>query len=302
MKNVLSKVSLDSLVHFHYVCLFQSLGKAAEHLHLSAPAVSHSLNKLEASLGVVLCHRSRMVFRLTNEGQRLFEKCQVIVSQLEGLDEDTVKPEEFAGTLTVALDDNFENEKVQNAITVVTEKFPKMKLGVEVAPTEDIVAGLLSGEIDVGFSIFHNKTDRLKYFAVGEMTLRYFISKRHPLWSKKTIEKQDLYGHRVAWVESKRRNRHQLEAEIFVPHDGYKMMVQAYSNNLDGALTILKSGFAVVPLPPEYVERLAGRKDIREVKVQTKAPIFREEGAYNARIGHSAPARHLLAQFKTKGS
>ncbi|MGE0174493.1 MAG: LysR family transcriptional regulator [Oligoflexales bacterium] len=297
----LKNLNLDSLVQFHYVARLQSLAKAAKHLGVSGPAITHSLKKLEDSLGVVLCKRGKAGFQLTEYGRSLFEKTQVVVSELDGFLRNLDQPQNYDGVFSVGMIDNLDNQNAQKIIDTVTSRFPKIKLNVVIANSDEITAGILSEELDLGFGIFHLRREALVYKRVGQSTMRYFISNRHPLWKKKNVTKQDVTGMNVAWIDSKKRNSAELASEVFIPHPGYKMKVAAHSNHLDGALAILKSGFAIVPIPPSYIGKLVHQTNIRELKLDTKAPVFAEEAVYNPNRWQAPPvalAIEILRKMK----
>lgn len=299
MKILPQNMNLSALLHFHYVAKFESLTKAAQHLHVSAPAITHSLNKLENELGTTLCHRSRGGFHLTTEGHELFKRTKNIVGELESFLDQRADPKSYEGIFSVGVMDNLDNARVQSALNKLVQHYPKIKLSILVLSSEDITSALVSGELDFGFSLFHEKDERLSYLEVGRSTMRYYISNKHPLWNQKAITKDDLAGHHVAWIQNRRHTLAQLQTEIFVDHPGYKMKVSAASNHLDGALMILKSGYAVVPIPPQYIEKLKSEKNIRELKIQTKAPLFVEEAAFLAKANLSGAAHFFLQALKS---
>lgn len=56
---------------------------AADSLGISAATVSHRLTKLESSLSVTLFHRSSRTCKLTDEGQRFYDRVQIILEDLK---------------------------------------------------------------------------------------------------------------------------------------------------------------------------------------------------------------------------
>jgi DNA-binding transcriptional LysR family regulator len=298
MKNLRSNISLDALLCFHQIATLQSLVRAAKVLAVSPPAVTHTLHRLESSLGVKLCLRGRKGFRLTEEGKALFERTKVIVAQLDGYVDFLRNPNEFTGLLSLGLADNFENAHLQNALNKTVERFPKMRLSITIASSEELTRLVSVGEVDAAFSIFFAKSDRLSYFEIGQSTTHYFVSKRHPLAGKRKWKREDLFGENLMWVDDKWRSRQELEAGIFVDHPRMKMKVRAYTNQLEGALPVLRSGFAVVPAAPRYIERLRDSRDFVEIKADTKKPVYREECLFNPSATLSVAARFLIDEVK----
>ena len=60
-----------------------SMGKAADRLHTSQPAVSNSIAKLEHALGVRLLDRTTRAVSLTDEGRRLYAEVAPLLTGIE---------------------------------------------------------------------------------------------------------------------------------------------------------------------------------------------------------------------------
>ena len=66
-------MNLNQLSYFNTVCAFQSISKAADHLHISQPSLSAAIRDLESEFGVTLFIRHYRGVRLTTEGQTLYQ-------------------------------------------------------------------------------------------------------------------------------------------------------------------------------------------------------------------------------------
>src|SRR5262245_54485508 len=96
-----SAIRLDLLHHFHQIATHQSLKKAARRLHLSPPAVTHSLARLEAMLDCTLCLRGKAGFKLTDAGRRLFSATEAMFGELQGALESLGSSADFTGILHI---------------------------------------------------------------------------------------------------------------------------------------------------------------------------------------------------------
>lgn len=96
-------------VTLHQLRLFRSLGthlsftRVAEELHLTQPAVSIQIKRLEESVGLPLVeHMGKRLF-LTDAGKELFEACQDVLERMRVLGEDMTGLEEgVRGPLNLA--------------------------------------------------------------------------------------------------------------------------------------------------------------------------------------------------------
>lgn len=293
MKLKIQNINLNALLHFHAIAKHRSLSLAAQDLHLSAPAVTHSLNNLETALNETLCIRNRSAFQLTASGSRLYQTTQKIFQELEGFTLSQKDENQFDGILSIGILDHFESEKFESALEMVVQKFPQLKLNVQSYDSDTINKLLIDGEISLGLGIFSQRSPRLKYVKIGEEVLHYYISNKHPLWKKKKIQKDDLFGQKTTWLDNQNRKLSDLEINIFVENLKYKMQFYAFSNNLSGALQILLSGHAIVPLPENYGISIAKQYPVRKIDVTTKHRILDQLLVYHPSTV-SSPASKLL--------
>jgi len=185
-------IGLDPILQFESIARLESLKDAAEELHLSQPAVTQSLNKLEKNLVVQLCVRSRASFSLTEAGRRLFKVSQEIKDRLKHFESFLNDGSEFNGLLSIGVIDNFQNKSFEDAVKKTIQQFPKMRLSIQVQSAEEVQRLVSSGEFDVGFGIFNRKLDHLTYRTIGRETIRHYIAENHSLYCKRDISREDV--------------------------------------------------------------------------------------------------------------
>lgn len=296
MNRDLAGLKLDLLHQFHQIASHQSLKRAARELHLSPPAVTHALARLEARLGRALCTRGRSGFRLTEAGRRLFASTQAIFGELraalDGLREDAP----FSGILSVGILNDLVDPALDEVLARLLRGAPGCRLNLRVADPAELNRLVYLGELQLALGIFFKHLEPLRYAVLGEQRFAYYVSDRHPLWQCRRIGRAELAGQRVAWIDTDARDAFALETEVFGAHPRYKMSVGAYSNSLQGGVRILLAGHAVVPLPENYVRGLAPRvrERIRRLSLRTNAPRFAIELAWDPRVAQAAPIRDLL--------
>ena len=296
----LSSLKLDLLHHFHQIAIHQGLKRAAHRLHLSPPAVTHSLARLEEALGYKLCLRGRSGFKLTDAGRRLFASTETIFGELQAVLQSLGAAEEFTGMLNIGVLSGLVDDDIDRALNGLLGHHQSGKVNLRITDPDDMNRLLYQGDLHVGLGIFFKRLEKLRYVPVGSQTLAYYISRRHPLWAHRRIRHDDLVGQRVAWIDTEKKDNFALETEVFGKHPKYKMMVAAYSNSLEGGIRILLSGTAIVPLPIPYMNRFtrANKGHVRRLHVKTKAPTTMIECAYNPKLPMIAPVRDLLDRLR----
>jgi DNA-binding transcriptional LysR family regulator len=81
-------MDIKALEHFVAACHHGNLTAAAAELGVTQPALSKSIKRLEASLGVRLVERGRFGVRATPMGDKLVVRARLIAAQLASVEQD----------------------------------------------------------------------------------------------------------------------------------------------------------------------------------------------------------------------
>lgn len=134
---------------FYHVYLHTSIVEAARKLHLSQPAVSQQLQKLEAELKVPLFTRLHKRLVPTHAGEHLFSIVEPFVVQLtSGVDRIRQPQERPSGLLRMGAPKEFGKEFLPGICAEFRKLYPEVRFRVrfeEAGPLREEVA---SGELD----------------------------------------------------------------------------------------------------------------------------------------------------------
>lgn len=128
-----------------------SFRRAAERLHLSQPAVSQQIHALEEELGVTLFDRAKGRVRLTDAGAVLLtyaNKVARLAIEAQAALEDARG--EASGELRIGASLTITQYILPRILGDFLRQHPRIHIGVRSANTENIVAALAAGEIDLG--------------------------------------------------------------------------------------------------------------------------------------------------------
>lgn len=95
--------NLEELRTFVQIVEAGSLARASRTLGVSPNAVSRRLAQLEERLGRRLIHRTTRRLAVTDEGQRLYQRCRQVLDELDEAERELVGADGLDGTLRVAL-------------------------------------------------------------------------------------------------------------------------------------------------------------------------------------------------------
>ncbi|PYR93453.1 MAG: LysR family transcriptional regulator [Acidobacteria bacterium] len=146
-------------------------GRAADRLHVSQPALSKRIRRMESRIGGALLVRGYRDVRLTEAGRLLANRSRHLIAEAAAtlaLTERAARGE--AGLLRIG----FGIASIFGLLPEVVQRFrrahPEVQLHLRDMSTPDQIDALVSGEIDVGF-IRHRATD-------DRLQLRYVLDER----------------------------------------------------------------------------------------------------------------------------
>ncbi|MGA7525001.1 MAG: LysR family transcriptional regulator [Acidobacteriaceae bacterium] len=163
-----------------------SFRRAAERLHLSQPAVSQQVQALEGELGVALFDRSKGRVRLTEAGTVLLDfahkgarLAEQALAALESTRGGTAGMLRIGASLTVA------QYILPRLLGAFREQHPRVALSVTSGNTENILAALSRGEIDLGMIEGPASSREVFRQRVFEDRLVLIVGRKYP-WPSKT--------------------------------------------------------------------------------------------------------------------
>lgn len=106
-----------------------SLSAAAAQMGTTQPTVSRRLQALERSLGLPLLHRSTHAMKLTEDGERCFERAKELLASLEAFETDLrAAGDEPGGTLRVVVPHAFGQEKLVAPLAAYLARYPRVSV------------------------------------------------------------------------------------------------------------------------------------------------------------------------------
>jgi len=166
---------------------------AAEASFVTQPAMTIQIKKLEEELGVVLFDRTKKPLMVTNIGEEIINQARVVLREISKMkDIAEAFNSDLSGVLKVGMIPTIAPYLIPLFINSFTDKYPNIVLEIQELVSEDILASLKEGDIDVGIIVTPYKMTSIiseplyyeKFFA--------YISKEHQLFMKKKILTTDL--------------------------------------------------------------------------------------------------------------
>ena len=178
---------------FHTVAKLLSFTKAAEHLHMTQPAVTFQVRQLEEQFNTRLFDRTHNRISLTEAGQVIYEHA-VKIFELYGQMENAVREitGEISGTLTLGASTTIAEYMLPALLGNFRTEYPDINIQLKVSNTDGIVYMIENNEIDLGVveAPVHNKN--LVVDVCREDRLVCVVPVDHPLANKDVATLDDI--------------------------------------------------------------------------------------------------------------
>ena len=148
------KVDLDDLRGFVAVAELGSFHAAADSLHLSQPALTRRLQKLEATLGVQLIDRDSRQLRLSSVGRDFFFKAKRLLDDLDaavlGIRE---LADQASGEVTIGAVPTATYYFLPRVIEDFNTQYPRIRIRILDLSANDVLEAVQRGQAEFGINL-----------------------------------------------------------------------------------------------------------------------------------------------------
>jgi DNA-binding transcriptional LysR family regulator len=197
-------LELKHLTAFIAVAEKKSFIGAAVQLHLSQPAISAQIQRLEEDVGVQLLDRNRRSVQLTKAGDSFLTGARATLARAEEAVESAQRVARMqAGNVRVGFPPSVLQEILPNILIEFHRQFPHARLNLTSLHTSMTVSALLCDSIDVGFVRLPVKVRELQVIPVHREPLLLCLPEDHPLAAQNEIDLLSLRDEKFIVYERK---------------------------------------------------------------------------------------------------
>ena len=183
------------LRYFVTLAKTRHFGRAATLLHLSQPALSRQLTKLEESIGVKLIERTSRSVVLTAAGERFYTDARsILASPEQAVSNAKAAAAGDEGTLTVGFTMCAAYSVMPRYASTFGALWPNVKLHLREVVSNNLTEQVLSGQIDVAIMFPGLVESGLMTRVVISEPLCVALSKAHPLAHANLLKIEQLAG------------------------------------------------------------------------------------------------------------
>ena len=259
-------------------------------LNVGQSTVSRQIGDLERRLGMRLCQRGRAGFRLTDEGQVVYEACQHLSTALESF-RATVGAlrGELVGDLAIAVIDNLATGRgypLADVLRAFRVRGRQVHIHFHTLAPDEIERAVLETRVNLGIGVFHQHRPGLLYEALYDDPVELYCGTGHPLFDRAPHDLDRSGLHAVDLV-----HRAYLSERQVAPLTG-DLPSTASARQIEGVAFLILSGWHIGYLPVSYAERWVENRRMRSIepttyRLNTKIELVTRRGLALTPVGRT---------------
>jgi DNA-binding transcriptional LysR family regulator len=287
------KFDLPDLQAFVAVASLGSFRAAAQSLHLSQPALSRRIDKLEAALGVRLLERTTRRVTLSNTGREFALKAQ---SLLDDLDATLLGMEDLAaqrsGLVTVACVPSATRYFLPQVLQRFHTQFPRIRVRIHDAHANEVLAAVGQSEADFGLNFLGQQEAGMRFKPLLQERFVLACRDDHPLANRSSVKWAQLKDHAYLSVGTSSGNRLLIERALASQSERPQPIFE--SRHVQTLLGLVEAGLGVAVVPQLAMPQTTGV--LRAIALNSPV-IKRELGLITQRGRTLSPAAAQLYGF-----
>lgn len=195
-------MQIESLKVFCDLAETESFTKAAHINQITQSAVSQQISSLEKQFKSLLIERSKKKFRLTREGQVLYDFSKQIIQTYDGLHSKLQEIKDIiSGTIRVATIYSIGLHDLPPYIKKFLKSYPTVNVHVEYRRSNQVYEDVLGNVVDLGLVAYPVKENRLEIVPLRKDKLVVICHPQHPLAKNKSAKLSDISGQKFIGFE-----------------------------------------------------------------------------------------------------
>ena len=223
-------MQMSSLKVFCDLAETESFTKAAQINGVTQSAVSQQISALERQFKAMLIERSKKKFRLTREGEILYDYSKRITQVYEELQNKFQEVRDIvSGTIRVATIYSIGLHDLPPYMKKFLKGFPTVKIHVEYRRANQVYDDVLGNVVDLGLVAYPNKDPRLEVVPLRKDRMVLVCHPQHPFAKLKTVPLGSLNRQKFIGFEPDIPTRKAID-RIFKEHNVVVQTVMEFDN------------------------------------------------------------------------
>jgi DNA-binding transcriptional LysR family regulator len=282
----MARFNSDEIRSFLATVRLGGLNKAAVSLGLSQPAVTARIKKLELSLGKLLFERTKNGMRLTNDGEIFLVYAERFEHLSELVEKNVIDDGAIKGILRIGASETITQCWLPDFVSRLHQRFPKLRIELDVDISVNLRAALLNYEIDLAFLIGPISEHRVDNIPLPPFELGWYRSAQE----EGPDQDEASYLKRPVITYGRQTQPYRALKERLLERVGPEVSLFP-SSSLSACFRLVEAGIGVAALPNSLARPYLQKGTICEFNPGWQPPPLRFTASY---IGD--PKRHIVEQ------
>ena len=239
---------------FMFVVQERGVGRASNALHLSQPAVSQALKRLEEAVGGLLLHRRQGEFRLTGLGEEVYAIARDMYGAMSRIEHAAPSDSpEVAGTVRLLVKSRVQSTAYDDFLAQFHRRHPKVEYHIEVLPSAAILDALSKRVPALGICLCRKPVENLHRRLFLRHRYAVVCGRHHPLFSRSRIGLKDLMDQNFICFASDQIGDTLSPLTIFRDQQGFTGRIVGTSPHIEEIRRLVVAGVGLSFIPEHLI-------------------------------------------------
>jgi len=263
-------MNLNQLKIFYMAAKHGSLSAAAEAMCITQPAVTKGIQRLQEHYEIKLFNRFGKKMVLTDAGEALYGIAESIF-EMEQQAEEGLRDfqQRKRGFIRILSSESFGSYYLPSIINRFSKAHPRIRISVDLLPTELIVEKTAALGNDLGFISYPVPHKKLFMREILEDSYQIIVPRGHPFALKTVIEPEDLAGQPLIVHEQGSAPR--KSTEEFARKHGINISIVLELSNNEAMKTAVEEGVGIAVITRRVVSKELRMKTLKAIPLSDPA-------------------------------
>ena len=283
-------VDLELYKVFYVVAKHKHMTRASEELHISQPAISQSIKKLEEQLGGTLFLRSNKGMELTNEGAMFFDYVKGALELINNAENEFTSFKDLSkGEIKIGASTTLTKIVLMDSIKKFHKDYPNININITNDLTSTLINDLEKGKLD--FVIFNEGNIKKKNIETKKISILRQGFLYNPDYFKDEINDLKCLEHYPLILQKKESNSRKF-LDNYTLSNGIILNPKTEVVSQDLVLEFTNTGFGIGFSIIDLAKR--NYPNLKELKINKKIPNNNIYLAKNRNINLPFASKKLL--------
>jgi DNA-binding transcriptional LysR family regulator len=263
-------MNLNQLKVFYLTAKHGSLSAAAGSLYITQPAVTKGIQRLQEHYEIKLFNRFGKKMALTDAGEVLYGIAESIF-EMENQAEESLRDfqQRKRGFIRILSSESFGAYYLPFILDRFSRVNPKVRVSMEILPTELIVEKTATLANDIGFISYPVPHKKLVAREVLEDSYQLIVPPGHPFAAKSLIEPEDLAGHSL--IVHEKGSAPRRSTEEYIRRHNISVSIPLELSNNEAVKTAVEEGLGVAVITRRVVSKEIGMGSLKAIPLSDPA-------------------------------